>query len=79
MNGLQMSTAFFIAILIALVGITYLANKRIGRRITPLAGLSFVSVLGGLVLGEKQVIGYVLLIIGIILAIIDMILKARNH
>ncbi len=76
------STIFLLISLIALVFIGFLifiAGKRPrGSRLTPLAGLAFASILFGIFFGEDPLLGYGLIGIGVILAVIDMIQKRRK-
>ena len=51
--------------------------KAQGKRLTPLAGLAFGTILAGLVFGEERLIGYSLIGVGVILAIIDIIRKMK--
>jgi len=52
-------------------------NKKSGL-LSPLAGLAFGFILAGLFFGERRVVGYSLLGIGVVLAVIDMIRKSRT-
>lgn len=56
------------------------ATIKSGRpnRITPLAALAFVLVLGGILLGQERVIGYCLMAAGVVLALIDIVKKSRG-
>ena len=56
------------------------ATIKSGRpnRITPLAALAFVFVLGGILLGQERVIGYGLMAAGVVLALIDIVKKSRG-
>jgi hypothetical protein len=47
------------------------------RRISRLAGLAFAFVIAGIFLGGQRLIGYSLLGVGILLAIIDILRKAN--
>ncbi|MFA6468868.1 MAG: hypothetical protein WCW35_08210 [Bacteroidota bacterium] len=68
-----------LAVLIIIALLTFVINKHKGRnRFTPLAGLAFGFVLAGLFTGDDRFIGYSLMGIGIILAIVDMIRKFRH-
>lgn len=49
------------------------------RRISRLAGLAFAFVIAGIFLGGQRLIGYSLLGVGIILAIIDILRKASTR
>lgn len=69
-------------ILISIVALAVIAclvffvNKgKSARRLTPLAGLAFALVLAGLIFGENRMLGYGLLAAGVLLAVVDMIVK----
>jgi hypothetical protein len=67
---------FMVVLLILAIfnfGVTQNARK---QNLTPLAGLAFGFILAGLFCGEERLIGYSLLGIGVVLAIIDIIRKA---
>ncbi len=74
---------FYIAISIVALAIValfvFLSKTEKGeKRISMTAGIAFAFVIGGIMFGENRNIGYTLLIIGILIAIYDMIEKARN-
>jgi len=56
------------------------ASFRSGRpqRLTPLAGLAFAFVLAGILFGEDRFVGYGLMGVGVLLALIDIIRKSRG-
>jgi uncharacterized membrane protein len=56
------------------------ATVKSGRpsRLTPLAALAFVLVLAGILLGQERLIGYGLIALGVILALIDIVQKSRG-
>lgn len=69
--------------IIALAGIMavlVLTRKKIRRPLSPLAGLAFAFIIAGMIFGDNRTIGYSLIGVGIILALIDMIgkLKAKR-
>jgi predicted branched-subunit amino acid permease len=74
---------FYIAIsIVILASIAFLVlvvrkNKK-EKKLSPLAGLAFGFVLAGLFFGEARLMGYSLLGIGMVLAIIDIIKKTRG-
>ena len=61
-----------IALLVIFVG-----GRKKGRKLTPLAGLSFGIILAGLFFGGERLIGYGLIGFGILLAVIDIIRKMK--
>jgi len=53
-------------------------GKPEARRLTPLAGLAFGFILASILFGENRVLGYGLMGIGVVLAVIDILLKRRH-
>lgn len=76
MNAISIYIAILIiaglAIMLDLVFVYNRQNKRISR----LAAISFAFVIAGIFLGGQKLIGYSLLGVGVILAIIDIVRKA---
>ncbi|HLO13568.1 MAG TPA: hypothetical protein VK206_01975 [Anaerolineales bacterium] len=60
-----------IALLVFVVG-----RKGTGQRLTPLA--SFAFALAGLLFGENRLVGYGLMGIGVLLAVVDIFNKSRR-
>jgi len=52
-------------------------NKK-KKTFTPLAGLAFGFILVGIIFGDSKIIGYSLIGIGVILAIIDIVRKLKK-
>jgi hypothetical protein len=72
-------------ILIALVAIVIVAvlvflsgKNRQENRLTPLAGLAFGFILAGVLFGENLFLGYAFLLLGILVAVIDIIMRGRQ-
>ena len=76
-------TSIYIAIsIIALLIITALVffvkkNKK-QKRLSTLADLSFIFVIAGIVFSDDRLIGYGLISVGIILAVVDIIMKSKK-
>lgn len=69
----------FIAIVVLFIVaalVFFLRVNRNEKRLTPLAGLAFGFVIAGIVFGQERIVGYGLMGVGVILAIIDMIRKS---
>jgi len=64
-----------VALLVFLVSGKKKVNK---NRLTPLAGLAFSFVAGGIVFGDNRLIGYSLMGVGIVLAVIDIIIRMKQ-
>jgi chromate transport protein ChrA len=76
------ATSIYLAILIIsglaiVLDLVYGYNKK-NKGISRMAGLAFAFVIAGIFLGGQQWMGYSLLLVGIILAIIDIIQKTKT-
>jgi len=79
MNTSQIYIALSIVILAAIALLVFLRGKsRKENRLTPLAGIAFGFVLAGVIFGDNRSIGYSLLGIGVILAVIDIVKKSKS-
>ena len=80
MTSQQIYIAISLAALAAILLILILKGKKIGQaKPSRMAALSFVFVLAGIIFGDDRIIGYGLLAIGIILAIIDIIKRRKQR
>ena len=73
----------FIAVSIAVLAciavlVFFIGKSRKENRLTPLASLAFGFVLAGILFGDDRLIGYSLLGIGVILAVIDMLKRSKS-
>jgi ABC-type Fe3+-siderophore transport system permease subunit len=66
-----------LAIIIALK-VFLLKKKNLAPRIYPFASSASVFLIAGLVFGENRLIGYSLVGVGLILAIIDLVMKLKK-
>lgn len=64
--------------LLAVILLLVLFTKKDSKRLTPLAGIAFACIAAGVIYGETRVVGYSLLAAGIVLAVIDAVLKRRK-
>jgi uncharacterized membrane protein YwaF len=79
MNLSNIYVLIAIVVLLAIAVIVLLNSRTRGwRAITPLAGLAFAFVLAGITLAEQRWLGYSLLGIGVVLAVIDITRQARK-
>jgi hypothetical protein len=79
MDALQIFIAIAIIVLGAIAAISFFIGKdRRGKRLSPLAGLAFAFVVAGIVFGEQRLVGYSLMGIGLVLAIIDVVIKKKR-
>ena len=68
-----------IVLIVVFVLVFFVKKGKKESQLTPLAGLAFVCILGGILFGSEQLVGYALLGVGVILAIIDMIGRFRSR
>jgi uncharacterized membrane protein len=78
------TSAAFVAVSIVVLAIiailVFVAGRNRGEnRLRPLAGLAWAFVLAGLFFGENRVIGYSLMGIGVVLAVVDIINRSRSR
>lgn len=68
-----------IVVLIAVMILAFvIGHRQPHTRLTPLAGLAFAFALAGVLFGENRIIGYGLLGIAVILAIMDLVQHSRS-
>lgn len=80
MNISQIYIAVSIAVLAIVAILVFAVSKnRKEKRLTPLASFAFAFVLAGILFSEDRFIGYSLMGVGIILAIIDMVNKLKTN
>ncbi|MCX6737875.1 MAG: hypothetical protein NTY11_00390 [Candidatus Parcubacteria bacterium] len=65
---------------LAIIGglMIFMKKMRPGAKLSPLAGLAFVFLIAGIIFGENRLIGYILIGIGLIIAIFDIIKKFKK-
>jgi len=79
MNTSQIYIAISIVVLAAIALLFFFTGKsRKQNRLTPLAGLAFGFILAGIVFGDDRLIGYSLLGIGVIIAVIDIFIRSKS-
>jgi len=67
-----------IALLIIAFVVIFIRKDKKGKKLTPLASLSLIFVLAGIIFGNSRLTGYSLIGIGVLLAIIDIFRKLRK-
>ncbi len=70
--------SIIILLVIAILLIIFIKKDKKQKSLTPLAGIAFAFVLAGIIFGENRLIGYSLIGIGLLLAIIDIVNKLRK-
>ncbi|MGD1992461.1 MAG: hypothetical protein PVI59_04630 [Anaerolineae bacterium] len=79
MNPSVIYIALSIGVLAVIVVLVFLLGKsRKENRLTPLASLAFAFTMAGIIFGENRLVGYSLLGVGLILAVIDILNKSRS-
>lgn len=73
----------YIAVSIIALGIVvflafFVSKNRKENRLTPLASFAFAFVLAGILFGENRFIGYGLMGVGVLLAVVDIFNKAKT-
>jgi len=66
-----------ILVIIALF-VFFISKNKKEKKLSTLAGLSFAFILAGILFSDDRLIGYSLIGIGVLLAIIDIILKSKK-
>jgi amino acid transporter len=66
-----------VALLIIALLVFFIRKNGQANRLTPLAGLAFGFVLAGMFFGANRFIGYSLIGVGVLLAVIDMFNTSR--
>ncbi len=69
--------SIIVLLIIAILLIFVRKNKK-QKSLTPLGGLAFAFVIAGIVFGENRLVGYGLMGVGVLLAIIDSIKKLKK-
>jgi len=78
MNSSQIYILISIIALACIMFILILTRKKMQKPLTPLTGLAFAFVIAGLIFGESRLTGYILMGIGVILAVVDIVRKMKG-
>ena len=79
MNTSQSFIVVSIAVLAVVAVLVFFVSKnRKENRLTPLASLAFGFVIAGIIFADDKLIGYGLLGVGALLAVIDMFNRSRS-
>ena len=78
MEASQIYILISVIVLLIIAILVIFVKKKKQKRLTPLSGLAFVFVLSGIVFGDGGLVGYGLISIGVLLALIDIVKKSRK-
>ena len=69
-----------VIVLLAIMALVlFMKKKNKNEKLTPLAGVAFAFIIGGIVFGDNRLIGYSLLGIGVLLSVIDIVRKRNKR
>ena len=72
--GIAVGGIVIVAVLVFLVG-----GKSQRSNLTPLAGPAFAFIISGILFGDERIIGYGLMGVGVVLAVVDIIVRSRQQ
>jgi hypothetical protein len=82
MNAQQFFLLISLLALLIILGLILFARFRTQQdeslKLTPIAGLAFASILAGIFFGSERWLGYGLIGLGVILSVIDIVIKLRK-
>jgi hypothetical protein len=79
MNISQIYIAVSIVVLVVIAILIFVVGKNgKEKRLTPLASFAFAFVLAGILFGEDRFIGYGLMGVGVLLAVVDIFNKSKT-
>ncbi len=79
MNASQIYIAIAIVTLAVIAVLFFVIRRGKAKRTTPLTGLAFGFVLAGAIFSEDRLIGYGLMGVGVVLAVVDIFLHAKKE
>lgn len=74
LNYILISIIALILIMVALI----ITRKKMHKPLSELAALAFLFVIAGIIFGDRRLIGYSLMGIGVVLAVIDIVRKNQR-
>jgi len=77
MTSSQIYILIGIIALAGIMAVLILTRKKMKRPLSPLAGLAFAFIIAGMVFGDSRLIGYGLMGVGVVLAVVDMVRKLK--
>jgi len=67
-----------IVILLVIAVVVFFVRGRKRERLTPMAAFAFAFVIGGIAFGDNRLVGYGLIGIGVLLAVVDILRKLNK-
>lgn len=65
--------------LVVIVALVFLIRRSPDhKRLSPLTGVAFAFIIAGMLFEDNRIIGYGLLGVGVVIAVIDIIIKAQH-
>lgn len=68
-----------VSLLLVAIFLFVMGKKKKKAKLTPLTGLAFGFIIAGIIFGDSRLVGYSLMGVGVLLAVIDMIIKLRKN
>jgi hypothetical protein len=72
-----------VLVVVVALAVVFVVLAKTGRsqaaHVTPLMGVAFAFVIAGIVFGEDRLLGYVLMGVGVALAVIDIVRRSRHR
>lgn len=78
MQTVYLVLAALVLLAVVAAGVLTYRRGRGAQRLTPLGGLALAFVVAGIVFGENRLIGYGLMAVGIVLAVLDIVRKRQG-
>jgi len=67
-----------VVLLIIAIVVFFVRGKKKGKKVSLLGGLGLTFVLAAVIFGGSRLVGYTLIGIGVLLAVIDIIIKSKR-
>lgn len=78
MEASQIYILISVIVLLIIAILVIFVKKKKQKRLTPLASLALAFVLAGIFFGDSRLVGYSLIGIGVLLALIDIVKKSKG-
>lgn len=73
------SQIYILIAIIVLAGIAIVLRKKMPKPLSPLSSLAFAFVLAGIIFSEERSIGYGLMEVGVVLAVVDAVRRSKKY